>query len=183
MIDLDRASELRQEWESIQEQGQQFNKSDSDKANAVHAELSATEERVNEMSALSERTKEFERRLTRTEASARRVMERSVAFILATLVLMGTTLVGDAVRSRPWLPPEVLSVANGPKVLGYVLSDSGNWVKVLNESDRSIVRIAQTEVTERRTCRIGRARRETTLWEIVTHKAPSPKYPECKTLV
>ena len=55
--------------------------------------------------------------------------------------------------SAVWLPAEVLVVQDSvTPLVGYVLADDAGWATVLQEDDRSVVRIRAASITERILC-------------------------------
>jgi hypothetical protein len=67
---------------------------------------------------------------------------------LSLLVLFGWAAV--AASDRPWLPPEDVATASGT-ITGYVLDDSSGLL-LMRDSDRSVIRIPEDEVSRRTIC-------------------------------
>lgn len=61
----------------------------------------------------------------------------------------------DIIRT-PWLPAENISLNNGQKIVGYVLSDDGNWTTVLTETSRKIVYYPADTIKLRSICEVGK---------------------------
>lgn len=71
-----------------------------------------------------------------------RLMDWLVVWSLAALVF------GPGV----WLPPESLTVAGAPAFTGYVVDEEDLWATVLRDDTRTIIRVAEGELTDRRAC-------------------------------
>jgi len=56
---------------------------------------------------------------------------------------------------QPWLPAETVTLQTGQKVTGYVLSDTGSWVVVLESASRKIVYYPAADVTALQVCQVG----------------------------
>lgn len=68
---------------------------------------------------------------------------------LALIALLGWAAV--AASDRPWLPPEDVSTTQSGTITGYVLDDSSGLL-LLKDSDRSVIRIPEDEVSKRTIC-------------------------------
>jgi len=55
---------------------------------------------------------------------------------------------------QPWLPAQVITLVSGQKVTGYVLSDNGTWVVVLDDPTRAIHYYRAAQVAVRQICQI-----------------------------
>jgi hypothetical protein len=55
---------------------------------------------------------------------------------------------------QPWLPAQVITLVSGQKVTGYVLSDTGTWVVVLDDPTRTIHYYRSAQVAARQICQI-----------------------------
>lgn len=58
---------------------------------------------------------------------------------------------------QPWLPAETITLSSGREFTGYILSDSGSWLIVLKNANRSIHYYRASYVVKRHVCRIGQA--------------------------
>jgi hypothetical protein len=58
------------------------------------------------------------------------------------------------VLKQPWLPAQVITLVSGPKVTGYVLSDNGTWVVVLDDPTRTVHYYRSAQVAARQICQI-----------------------------
>lgn len=58
---------------------------------------------------------------------------------------------------QPWLPAEVITLTSGRTVVGYSLSDDGNWIVVLQDSNRAITYYRASDVAHRQICQMGEA--------------------------
>jgi hypothetical protein len=56
---------------------------------------------------------------------------------------------------QPWLPAEAMILNSGQVLVGYALSDDGNWIVVLTGTTRTIVYYPASEVIKRQVCQIG----------------------------
>jgi hypothetical protein len=68
---------------------------------------------------------------------------------LALVALVGWAAV--AASDRPWLPPEDVRTTTDGTLTGYVLDDSSG-ILLLRDSDRSVIRIATDNISERTVC-------------------------------
>jgi hypothetical protein len=68
---------------------------------------------------------------------------------LALVALLGWAAV--AASDRPWLPPEDVSTTEFGTITGYLLNDSSGLL-LLKNSDRSVIRIHEDEVSRRTIC-------------------------------
>jgi hypothetical protein len=55
---------------------------------------------------------------------------------------------------QPWLPAEIISLASGQNIVGYVLSKSDGWFIVLQESNRNIYYFPAGRVTKQEVCQL-----------------------------
>lgn len=74
------------------------------------------------------------------------VLAGAMTAILAWLVVAGS--------GRLWLPAEVFTLNGGEEVVGYALSDSDGSVVIVQEDDRSLLRLAVDDISSRSFCRI-----------------------------
>jgi len=88
------------------------------------------------------RQEEYAKWAARLGLDRARLMDWLVVWSLAALVF------GPGV----WLPPESLTVAGRPAFTGYVIEEEGPWTTVLSNDTRSIVRVAEGELTDREAC-------------------------------
>lgn len=77
----------------------------------------------------------------------------SVLFVYVLLAL----LLNDDV----WLPAERIDLMDSGRVVGYVISDQSEWVTILRESDRSLLRVSSSLVSDRQVCELPRGGRLT----------------------
>ena len=57
---------------------------------------------------------------------------------------------------QPWLPAETITLSSGQELIGYVLSDSGSVVTVLNDRSRTIYYYPADRVAGQQICQIER---------------------------
>ncbi len=55
---------------------------------------------------------------------------------------------------QPWLPAEAITLSSGQEFIGYVLSDNGAWVVVLDDGSRAIHHYRATQVASQEICQI-----------------------------
>lgn len=84
-----------------------------------------------------------------------------MALMLASIpMFVGYTslrLVRDASPSllrRPWLPAEVVHLPKRETIVGYVVEDDGEWITLVRELDRSVLKIPTSDVLDREICRL-----------------------------
>ena len=58
------------------------------------------------------------------------------------------------VLKQPWLPAQVITLVSGQKVTGYVLSDNGTWVVVLDDPTRTVHYYRSAQVAARQICQL-----------------------------
>ena len=58
------------------------------------------------------------------------------------------------VLKQPWLPAQVITLVSGQKVTGYVLSDNGTWVVVLDDPTRTVHYYRSAQVAARQICQV-----------------------------
>lgn len=69
---------------------------------------------------------------------------------------VGKSFYVDLIR-QPWLPTEMITLASGQTIVGYILSDNGSSLTVLMNDNRSVYYYPDAEVTKRQVCAIGQA--------------------------
>jgi len=84
--------------------------------------------------------------------------------------------------SRPWLPAETITMESGQKVIGYVLSDGGTWLVVLQDSNRRIYYYPAGKVASLQVCQLGKALPTTPLVTVVSAGRGSSQTPSCAAL-
>ena len=96
-----------------------------------------------------------------------------VAFAVRSLVFVGV--------DKPWLPPEKFSTTSAPTspVVGYALDESNEWLTILVEKSRQVVRIHTKDISERTLCKVPKSGPELTLAELVSGSRPASPYPPC----
>lgn len=95
------------------------------------------------------------------------------------LLLVGLAIIHVLQDDTMWLPPERLTVDNGPPVVGYVLDDGGRWTTVLTEGDRAIAVLEDEQVTGRRVCQTSGPSMWTRTLPELRGTSRSAQYPEC----
>jgi hypothetical protein len=84
---------------------------------------------------------------------------------------------------QPWLPAQVITLVSGQKVTGYVLSDNGTWVVVLDDPTRTIHYYRSARVAARQICQIWPAPPRPPLIPLYPGHLTSPtSTPACATL-
>lgn len=92
---------------------------------------------------------------------------------------VGPTLVGIAVFSAgPWLPTEVVRV-NSEETVGYVLGERQGWVRVLRDTDRSVIQFKAADIQGRFVCDDSEGFGWFTETLVSLNSDRSPDYPEC----
>jgi len=88
--------------------------------------------------------------------STRRIRTPPAGLTIFTLgLVLGYLLIWQALWLAPvWLPAESVHTKTG-KIIGYVLSDSGDWVSVLTEEDRLVVRMKANTIESRTICQVA----------------------------
>ena len=80
---------------------------------------------------------------------------------------------------QPWLPAEVITLTSGRTVVGYSLSDDGNWIVVLQDSNRAITYYRASDVAHRQICQMGEAASMPPLIPLFTAKSATGHTPAC----
>jgi hypothetical protein len=72
-----------------------------------------------------------------------------------------------------WLPHEAITLQSGQVVVGYVLSDNGNWISILRTGQRRIVLYQETQVRKRAECPLHRhgPLADLTAWQMLGPRA------------
>lgn len=96
-------------------------------------------------------------------------------------VLVGGWLLWLVSEDRLWLPLETIEMSTD-SVIGYVVAE-GDWLTVVQQEDRSVVRIASERVTDRTVCVLDGRPPSWLTRPIATSlfDLPSPSYPVCVT--
>jgi len=92
---------------------------------------------------------------------AARTLPRSIA-IFACILLMPTVFAlyplpsknsyySELVR-QPWLPDELITLASGRTIDGYVVSEDQDWVTILSDQDRRIYYYPPAQIKQRQVC-------------------------------
>jgi hypothetical protein len=55
---------------------------------------------------------------------------------------------------QPWLPAEMITLASGQRFIGYVLSDNGAWIVVLDDVGRTVQHYRAAQVVSQEICQI-----------------------------
>jgi hypothetical protein len=92
---------------------------------------------------------------------AARILPRSVA-VFACLLLIPAVFVLYPLPSKnsyyselarqPWLPDELITLASGRTVDGYIVSEDQDWVTILNDQDRRIYYYPPDQIKQRQAC-------------------------------
>jgi hypothetical protein len=121
----------------------------------------------------------YAHRSSRRETQSRRAGYYMIIGAVAVL------LVADA---EPWLAPEVFEMSDGSEMLGYALAEpetSTGWIVILEEQDRSVVRVPEEEVAARKPCHVETADLElehfSSLLQVIIREASDLPEPECPT--
>lgn len=69
---------------------------------------------------------------------------------LLFLILPALMLLLD---DRAWLPAEVMTTTSGSEIVGYAVSEGGDWMVVLDDRDRVIRYLESKSIRTRRVCR------------------------------
>jgi hypothetical protein len=56
---------------------------------------------------------------------------------------------------QPWLPAETITLASGQSFTGYVLSDDGDWLVVLQNDNRAVYYYPGADVTKLQICQLS----------------------------
>jgi hypothetical protein len=81
---------------------------------------------------------------------------------------------------QPWLPAEVVTLTSGQKLVGYTLSDDGDWIVFLRDKDRTIGYYLAADVVGRQVCQLGQAASLPPLIPLFTSSvAATPRTPVC----
>lgn len=86
-----------------------------------------------------------------------------------------------AAAPTAWLPPEnYLVVGMTEEQVGYFVEDEGEWITILRDADRSLVRHRAEEVEDRDVCTFGFARDalSTPIWNLVNRG--QARLPTCR---
>jgi len=81
--------------------------------------------------------------------------------------------------SKVWLPPEVVRLADGRRITGYVLSVDGEWTSVLRESNRAIILVRSDNVAARTVCNVARVPATRTIGQIILGERGGGRNPPC----
>jgi hypothetical protein len=81
---------------------------------------------------------------------------------------------------QPWLPAEAVTLTSGQTLVGYTLSDDGDWVVFLRDQDRTIGYYLAADVVNRQVCQLGQAASLPPLVPLFTSTvAATPPTPAC----
>jgi hypothetical protein len=83
---------------------------------------------------------------------------------------------------QPWLPAEAITLKSGQVLIGYTLSDDGNWIVILKDQNRTVTYYPAEDAVGRQVCQIGQAASLPPLIPLFTSAAkaapPTPPCPE-----
>lgn len=77
-----------------------------------------------------------------------------------------------------WLPPEQVTLTDGRTVVAYVVDVGDGWTTLLQDHDRTLIRVRTDLVQRRETCRVGKGAPSRSLMEIIFRSDPT-KVPRC----
>lgn len=80
---------------------------------------------------------------------------------------------------QPWLPAEVITLTSGRTVVGYSLSDDGNWIVLLQDASRTVTYYPASEVVNRQVCQMGESASMPPLIPLFTAKPATEHTPAC----
>jgi hypothetical protein len=104
---------------------------------------------------------------------------RGRRLLLAAPMLYVLALLFFAISSsRPWVSPERITTSHAGVIIGYVIDPGGDWMTILAESDRTIVRVKSSRISRRELCSVRSSVPPRTLAMIV-RKVDRPHYPKC----
>jgi hypothetical protein len=82
---------------------------------------------------------------------------------------------------QPWLPAETFTLSSGQKIVGYDLSDNGDWTEILLDDTRAIHFYPAGDVTGRQACQIGQTQITQPLFTLISGgTSVSPRSPTCQ---
>jgi hypothetical protein len=82
---------------------------------------------------------------------------------------------------QPWLPAETFTLSSGQRIVGYDLSDNGDWTEILLDDTRTIHFYPADDVTGRQACQIGRAQTTQPLITLISGgTSVNPRSPTCQ---
>lgn len=97
--------------------------------------------------------------------------------LLALAFLTAFAWLAVASSDSPWMPAEDLHTVGGKTLTAYVLDESGDSLLVLNSEDRSVERLAASDVNERIVCERTDSDHRSALSRLVWPR--SATYPPC----
>jgi hypothetical protein len=84
---------------------------------------------------------------------------------------------------QPWLPAQTITLVSGQKFTGYVLSDNGTWVVVLDDGTRAVHYYRNVQVAAQQICQIRPAPPKPPLIPLFpAHLNAITSTPDCATL-
>jgi hypothetical protein len=96
---------------------------------------------------------QVERRIDEEMAVLRKKRHRTRIFFWANVAFLGALALLVVVDSRPWLPAERLSLADGRVIVGYVLrEDQSSDLVLMVDRGRTVQRVTTHDVVKREFC-------------------------------
>jgi hypothetical protein len=102
-------------------------------------------------------------------------------------ILVGAAAVLLITDADPWLPPETFALKDGTELLGYALAEpetSTGWVVLLHHGNRSVLRIREESIAERKPCHLTEADFELehfpSLLQVAIGESSDLPEPECR---
>jgi hypothetical protein len=92
----------------------------------------------------------------------------------------GRSSYADLIR-RPWLPAEMITLTSGQIIVGYVLADSGSFITVLMNDNRSVYYYPDSAVAGRQVCEIGQAEQGQPLIGLLPAGTRPSAIPQCRS--
>ena len=99
-----------------------------------------------------------------------------LALVAATSACSAMT-VWAFVDEVPWVAAEHLETTDGP-IVGYVVN-TGDWITVLTEERRTIVRLRDTDIKTRQVCDLDQRASLRTLPQVLSAEGGAGRYPPC----
>lgn len=91
--------------------------------------------------------------------------------IFAIAFVAAFAWIAVSVSDRPWMPLEKLETKAGNVVTGYVI-DQSDWLTVLGERDRSVIRLEAAAVSSREVCASDGEEDRSALARLIWYDAP-----------
>lgn len=117
-----------------------------------------------------------QRELAIAESRKRQPGALLISVLVGTLAIQALVLFTDKI----WLPSEAIYARGRPTpYVGYVLKDDGEWMTILLDDSRAVVRLRAAQVNARYICELEGVGSQRSIFELLPGDDHDPEYPEC----